>query len=222
MLQPLDRILRSGSMAAKTAICPIIGFFPKGSSQELGVSRQSDHTKASQLFVCMLLVLRWTPSCCVLVQPTPEAVVALAIWPILSTCIWIMNSDTLLEENVSPENSPTGGHLSIENQQEHPLNVQSYATFDYREQNRKHGKNRVKRKSSKHKHKEKYEIGDDENKDCTKCGFSLAEKGGRVVNGKVVKPLYRYPWINFPEVINSIIAVNIPKPTDISLVWVPF
>ncbi|GFT62846.1 hypothetical protein TNCV_1606721 [Trichonephila clavipes] len=27
---------------------------------------------------------------------------------------------------------------------------------------------------------------------------------------------------DFPEVINSIVVVKIPNPTDISLVWVPF
>ncbi|GFV87410.1 uncharacterized protein TNCV_4033821 [Trichonephila clavipes] len=27
------------------------------------------------------------------------------------------------------------------------------------------------------------------------CGSSMASKGGRVVNGKLVKPLFRYPWI---------------------------
>ncbi|GFV41624.1 uncharacterized protein TNCV_3627751 [Trichonephila clavipes] len=29
-------------------------------------------------------------------------------------------------------------------------------------------------------------------------------------------------FMDFPEVINSTVVVKIPKPTDISLVWVPF
>ncbi|GFY73720.1 hypothetical protein TNIN_80111, partial [Trichonephila inaurata madagascariensis] len=34
------------------------------------------------------------------------------------------------------------------------------------------------------------------------CGKNLVDKGGRVINGKAVKPLNKYPWI-VPVLINQ-------------------
>ncbi|GFS45644.1 hypothetical protein NPIL_237471, partial [Nephila pilipes] len=36
---------------------------------------------------------------------------------------------------------------------------------------------------------------DGDNADCMKCGKSMLERDDRVINGNVVKPLNKYPWI---------------------------
>ncbi|GFR00321.1 tryptase beta-2 [Trichonephila clavata] len=83
----------------------------------------------------------------------------------------------------------------IENQQGELLGAQKYAIFANRTHRSKPDKKQMKRKSPETEDKYKNYTSDDDNLDCMKCGLSMTERGGRVVNGDVVKPLYKYPWI---------------------------
>ncbi|GFS45648.1 peptidase S1 domain-containing protein [Trichonephila inaurata madagascariensis] len=97
------------------------------------------------------------------------------------------------------------GYLAVENQREHPLDLQNYSKFDYRA---------LKKGSSSKQSNRKYkdDDGDDDDDVNKDCGSSMADKGGRVVNGKVVKPLYKYPWLvplmdeNEPDCAGAIIS----------------
>ncbi|GFS67985.1 kallikrein 1-related peptidase b16, partial [Nephila pilipes] len=45
------------------------------------------------------------------------------------------------------------------------------------------------------KERQSCEQDDNDNEDCMKCGLGVIDREGRIVNGKEVKPLNKYPWI---------------------------
>ncbi|GFR05180.1 serine protease 38 [Trichonephila clavata] len=129
------------------------------------------------------------------------------------------------------------GSSAVKEQQEHPIDGQYLAEFEYRARKRpgnRPGKRPGRPDDDYDDDNYDEENGDykdngddddngDENTSCKKCGVILSDKGGRVVNGKTVKPLYKYPWIAnnnnfFNEIADRIAKVATTYGVEVPLI----
>ncbi|GFQ89577.1 hypothetical protein TNCT_278291, partial [Trichonephila clavata] len=94
--------------------------------------------------------------------------------------------------NAAPDYSPMDGYSAVEDHQKHPLNSRNSTRIHYRAQQRRTDNKPPNRKRARNKSNYKDDKDDAENKE---CGSTMASTVGRILNGKLVKPLYRYPWI---------------------------
>ncbi|GFR28604.1 hypothetical protein TNCT_479701 [Trichonephila clavata] len=115
---------------------------------------------------------------------------------VLVAIFQVFNAGYVRGHNAASEYSPKDGYSAVETHHDHPLqnildltiqDIQKYARLHYRAQ--RPSSKRLKRKRPRNKGSYR---DVDENKD---SWLRERDKGGRVINGKVVKPLYKYPFI---------------------------
>ncbi|GFR31484.1 tryptase beta-2 [Trichonephila clavata] len=95
------------------------------------------------------------------------------------------------EHSFEPDYSPMLSYFDSPNPEKYSEDSQEYDEYDSREED----SNSFENKHSNNKQNYQEDEKDDAEKNCGKCGRSMIEKGGRVINGDVVKPFYKYPWI---------------------------
>ncbi|GFQ63907.1 hypothetical protein TNCT_572921 [Trichonephila clavata] len=82
-------------------------------------------------------------------------------------------------------------YFDFPNPRKYPEDSQEYGEYDSGEED----SNSFENKHPNNKQNYEEDVEDDAESNCGKCGKSMIDKGGRVINGEAVEPLYKYPWI---------------------------